>query len=426
MTSDSNLPDRPKLRPVEVSRVTHEGNDYFLLKDLRRFNDQSLMVPVPLGLYLQGIDGTNTLNEITKAAISGGAPEFPQETLDELISRLDDMLLLSNGKYSVEMEQRLDIYRSAPERTPALADLAYPSDTDDLRGYLDGFAFPYMNDDAMADNDLPAGVELKAVVSPHIDFERGGDSYGMIWEQVRDQLKDVELVVVFGTDHNGEGPRLTLTNQDYRTPLGMLDTDTELVDEIARILATDSTIDDHPFADEFNHANEHSIELATVWLHRAIGNSDAKMLPILCGSFGGLLEDDALNIDDHPAISRVIRLLQSVAGERRTIFIAAADLAHVGPAFGDTELMPKESEDRRRVESEDEVLMEAIVSGSRRRFFDAIRKNDDRNRICGFAPIYMTMWAADTTIGTWNGYQQCQADEEDTSFVSIAGAALFG
>jgi hypothetical protein len=38
----------------------------------------------------------------------------------------------------------------------------------------------------------------------------------------------------------------------------------------------------------------------------------------------------------------------------------------------------------------------------------------------------MTMWAADTTIGTWIGYQQCQADEEDTSFVSIAGAALFG
>ena len=426
MTSESNFPDRPKLRPLEVSRVTHEGNDYFLLKDLRRLNDQSLMVPVLLGLYLQAVDGTNTLNEITKAAISRGAPEFPQETLDELISRLDDMLLLSNGKYSVEMEQRLDIYRSAPERTPALAGLAYPSDTDDLRGYLDGFAFPYMNDYAIADNDLPAGVELKAVVSPHIDFERGGDSYGMTWEQVPDQLKDVELVVVFGTDHNGEGPRLTLTNQHYRTPLGMLDTDTELVDEIALILSTDSTIDDHPFADEFNHANEHSIELATVWLHRAIGNSDAKMLPILCGSFGGLLEDDALNIDDHTAISRVIRLLQSVADERRTIFIAAADLAHVGPAFGDIELIPKESEKRRRVESEDEVLLEAIVSGNRRRFFDAIRKNDDRNRICGFAPIYMTMWAADTTIGTWNGYQQCQADEQDTSFVSIAGAALFG
>ncbi|MDA0595935.1 MAG: AmmeMemoRadiSam system protein B [Chloroflexi bacterium] len=428
MTSDSNLPDRPKLRPIDVSRVTHEGSDYFLLKDLRRLSGQSLMVPVPLGLYLQGVDGTNTLNEITKAAISGGAPEVPRETLDELMGRLDDMLLLSNGKYSVEIKQLRDDFRSAPERTPALADLAYPSDTDDLRGYLDGFAFPYMNDDAMADDDLPADfdVKLKAIVSPHIDFERGGDSYGMIWEQVRDQLQDVELFVVFGTDHNGEGPRLTLTNQDYRSPLGMLETDTELVDEIARILSTDNTIDDHPFADEFNHANEHSIELATVWLHRAVGNSNAKMLPILCGSFDELLEDGVSNIDGHPEIGRVVRLLQSVADERRTMFIAAADLAHVGPAFGDTELMPKDSEDRRRVKAEDEVLLEAIVNGSRSRFFEAVKNNKDRNRICGLAPIYMTLWAADTTIGTWNGYQQCQADEDDTSFVSIAGAALFG
>jgi hypothetical protein len=426
MTSDLNLPDRPKLRPVEVNRVTHEGDDYFLLKDLRRLNDQSLMVPVPLGLYLQSVDGTNTLNEIMKAAISGGALEVTRETLEELISRLDDMLLLSNGKYSVEVEQRLNKYRRAPERTPALADLAYPSNKDDLRGYLDGFAFPYMNHNAMADTDLPIDVELKALVSPHIDFERGGDSYGMIWEQVRDHLKEVELFVVFGTDHNGEGPRLTLTKQDYRTPLGILSTDTELVDEIALILSADSTIENHPFADEFNHVNEHSIELATVWLHRAIGSSDAKMLPILCGSFGGLLEDDVSDIDGHPEINRVIHLLQSIAGERRTMFIAAADLAHVGPAFGDTELIPKESQYRQRVEAEDEVLMEAIVSGCRRRFFEAIRKNDDRNRICGFAPIYMTMWAADATIGMWNGYQQCQADEEDTSFVSIAGVALFG
>ncbi|MBN4064332.1 AmmeMemoRadiSam system protein B [Dehalococcoides mccartyi] len=428
MTSDSNLPDRPQLRPIDVSRVTHEGEEYFLLKDLRRLNDQSLMVPVPLGLYLQGVDGTNTLNEIMKEALSKGAPSVPRETLDDLMTRLDDMMLLSNGKYVADIEERLDEYRSAPFREPAMADLAYPSDPDDLRGYLDGFAFPYMNDEAMADDDLPADldVELKAVISPHIDFERGGDSYAMIWEQVRDQLQDVELFVVFGTDHNGDGPRLTLTNQDYQTPLGALETDTELVDEIARILSTDKSVDDHAFADEFNHANEHSIELATVWLHRAVGRSSAKMLPILCGSFGGIFEDGAPNIDDHPQISRVIRLLQEVASERRTMFIAAADLAHVGPAFGDTELSPKDSERRRDVQADDERLMEAIVNGSRRRFFDAIKNNGDRNKICGFAPIYMTLWAADATVGTWSGYQQCQADEDDTSFVSIAGAALFG
>jgi len=37
----------------------------------------------------------------------------------------------------------------------------------------------------------------------------------------------------------------------------------------------------------------------------------------------------------------------------------------------------------------------------------------------------MALWASEATTGTWNGYQQCQADEADTSFVSIAGAALY-
>jgi len=427
MTNESEHPDRPQLRPVEVSRITHEGSDYFLLKDLRQLSEQSLMVPAPLGLYLQGFDGNNTLNEIVKEAVSNGAPEVTQETLDDLVGRLDDMLLLSNGKYEAEVEQRLDEYRSSPDRKPALADLAYPSGTDDLRGYLDGFAFPYMNDDVMVDDDLPADldVELKAVISPHIDFERGGDSYGMIWELVRDQLQDVGLFVVFGTDHNGDGPRLTLTNQNYRTPLGVLETDTELVEEIARILSTDDSVDDHAFADEFNHANEHSIELATVWLQRAIGSSSAKMLPILCGSLGGSLGSTS-EVDDHPQIRRVMHLLQSVASERKTMFIAAADLSHVGPAFGDEVEMPKDSEDRRRVQADDERLLEAISRGNRRSFFEAIKVDADQNRICGLAPIYMTMWASDATIGVWNGYQQCQADQDDTSFVSIAGAALFG
>ena len=428
MSNSSTLPDRPELRPLEVNRIAHEGSEYFVLKDPQRLSDESLLVPVQLGAYLQNVDGTKTVEEIVEAALSLGATPVTAETLDDLLGRLDDMLLLSNGKYVAELDQRIAEYRDAPFREPALAGLAYPAEGDDLRGYLDGFAFPYMVDDARADDDLPADldVELKAIISPHIDFERGGDSYGMIWEQVRHELQDVELFVVFGTDHNGDGPRLTLTNQNYQTPLGELETDTELVDDIARILATDDSVADHAFANEFNHANEHSIELASVWLHRAIGNSNAKMLPILCGSFGSLLDDGAPNVDDHPQIGQVIRLLQSVAKDRKTLFVAAADLAHVGPAFGDTELMPKDSDGRRSVQVEDENLLDSITQGSRNRFLEHVKSNEDQYRICGLAPIYMTLWAADVTTGISNGYQQCQADEDDTSFVSIAGAALFG
>jgi hypothetical protein len=71
------------------------------------------------------------------------------------------------------------------------------------------------------------------------------------------------------------------------------------------------------------------------------------------------------------------------------------------------------------------LLLKSITRGDRKKFFDLIKAGDDRNKICGFAPIYMTLWASEATTGTWNGYQQCQADEAATSFVSIAGAALF-
>lgn len=423
MTTGSSLPDRPQLRPVEVSRITHEGSDFFLLKDPRRLSDQSLLVPLPLGAYLQNVDGSNTVEEIIEAALAMGAQPVPVEILDDLLGRLDEMFLLSNGKYADEIDRRLDDYRQAPARPAALAGLAYPAGVDDLRGYLDGFAFPYISESGSS-NSSPNG-KLTGIVSPHIDFERGGDSYAMIWEQVREELQDVELFVVFGTDHNGDGPRLTLTNQSYESPLGLLPTDTELVDDISRILAVDSTVDDHPFADEFNHISEHSIELASVWLHRAMGQTNAKMLPILCGSMGRLLLDGASRIEDHPQINRVVELLKETAKNRRTVFVAAADLAHVGPAFGDEEKMPTESDHRKRVETEDEHLLESIVAGNREKFFELIKSGADKNKICGLSPIYMTLWASEATNGVWNGYQQCQADEANTSFVSIAGAALY-
>ena len=108
MPGESDRPEKPQLRPVEVSRISHEGNDYFLLKDIQRISDQSLMVPVPLGLYLQGFDGTHTLSEAVESALANGAPAVPSEILDDLVERLDDLHLLSNGKYAGEVERQLE------------------------------------------------------------------------------------------------------------------------------------------------------------------------------------------------------------------------------------------------------------------------------------------------------------------------------
>jgi hypothetical protein len=126
---------------------------------------------------------------------------------------------------------------------------------------------------------------------------------------------------------------------------------------------------------------------------------------------------------DHPQIADAIGLLQQVALHRKTLFIAAADLSHVGPVYRDVD--SADDATRRDIEEFDSSLMDAVVRGDHESFLAAVRGDGDSSRVCGLAPIYMTLWAAGASSGRWLGYQQCAADENGGSFVSIAGAMLY-
>jgi len=102
-----------------------------------------------------------------------------------------------------------------------------------------------------------------------------------------------------------------------------------LVETLAEVLGPQNA-----FAEEVHHAHEHSIELAAVWLHFVRGGRPVALLPILCGSFGGFVageRDPAM----HEPFDAMLKALRASIGSRRALVVAAADLAHVGPAFGD-------------------------------------------------------------------------------------------
>jgi len=109
MTTGPTPPERPQLRPIEVSRISHEGSDFFLLKDPRRLSEESLLVPASLGPYLQNIDGTNTVQEIIEAASDPGVQPVPLELVDAdhpletgfvlLDFFLEELLLPSHGDH---------------------------------------------------------------------------------------------------------------------------------------------------------------------------------------------------------------------------------------------------------------------------------------------------------------------------------------
>jgi hypothetical protein len=99
--------------------------------------------------------------------------------------------------------------------------------------------------------------------------------------------------------------------------------------------------------------------------------------------------------------------------------VAAGDLAHIGPAFGDS--YPIDLVGRARLTAADEQLMAAICTGDAEVFFQRVKEERDRRRICGLPPIYLTLRYLDGAKGEVSGYMQCPADQRSTSLVSICG-----
>ncbi|HUX87897.1 MAG TPA: AmmeMemoRadiSam system protein B, partial [Chloroflexota bacterium] len=210
--------------------------------------------------------------------------------------------------------------------------------------------------------------------------------------------------------------KVTLTRQSYATPFGILPTAVDVVDAVAEAIGPEDA-----FEEELHHRKEHSIELATVWLHRLRQDAPPPVVPILCGSFYSFTEGEADPSTD-ARFERALDALRVATAGRRVLVVAAADLAHVGPAFGDSE--PYRDADRSRLATKDERLLSAVCEGDAHAFFGQLRDERDARRICGLPPIYLTLRFLGQTRGEVVGYDQCPADAEGGSLVSIGGVVL--
>jgi hypothetical protein len=122
------------------------------------------------------------------------------------------------------------------------------------------------------------------------------------------------------------------------------------------------------------------------------------------------------------SLAALIGAVSEATGSQKTMVIAAGDLAHVGPAFGDPYAI--DLVERARLRASDEELMASICAGDEEAFFQQVKEKQDRNRVCGLAPIYLALWLLGEAEGTVTGYAQCPADQEGNSFVSICGISL--
>jgi AmmeMemoRadiSam system protein B len=204
-----------------------------------------------------------------------------------------------------------------------------------------------------------------------------------------------------------------VTRKSYETPFGAATVDQDFVDALVQRAPLDC------FASELAHRNEHSIEFQAVWLRYLFGERrDVTIVPILT-SFAHEALTRGTGPEHDPRVAEFLDALvdTAAASGRRVAWVAGADLAHVGPRFGDAR--PLDAAAMTRIETEDRAMLEAVEAGDAGAFFASVAGDRDRRRICGLSPIYTMLRVLGGRRGELRHYGHTHDPECLVSFTSV-------
>jgi len=204
-----------------------------------------------------------------------------------------------------------------------------------------------------------------------------------------------------------------MTRKDYDTPLGPAPVARDFVEALASRAGQDC------FGSELAHRAEHSIEFQAVFLrYLYAGRRDVEIVPVLT-SFAHEALARGRGPEDDPRVPRFLEALDATiaASGRRVALVAGADLAHVGPRFGDPE--PVSADDLERIGREDREMLAAVEAADAGAFFESVARDDDRRRICGLSPIYALLRALGGGRGALRRYAQWPDPQGVVTFASV-------
>jgi len=402
--------DCPKLRPVEAVPFRRGESVLVQLFDPTRVADKVVVVPQEMLFLLSLLDGDHSVVDIQAALMRRFGQLVFSEQIEQVINQLDEALLLDSERFREHVRKMEEEFRRAPVREPCSAGSGYPADPEELVAMLDALHA------RLDDRPARGAGELVGLVSPHIDFERGGISYAHAYQALAAGC-DAELFVIFGTAHFARDALFILTTKDFRTPLGVAPTRGELVEKIAARCTQDL------FAEELVHKNEHSVEFQVVCLQHILGGREFQILPILCGSFERRVRDDD-SPREIPEVAEFLEALAEVvaASGLKACFIAGADLSHIGRQFGDEfDLTPTVMAD---VEAADRRTLGFLERMDPDGFNRDVCSDDNARHICGLPAIYALFAAVGAGRCDLLDYRQA-TDYDLQRAVTFASLALY-
>ncbi len=406
--------EHPKLNPLEAFPVEHEGQRVICLRDPNSMSDKVMLLSQETVYIISLFDGSNSIENIQQKCEEKFGQRIPDEELDHLINQLDEALFLDSKKFHDNKKKIVEDFHSSKVRPSIHAGHSYPLEADELRGLFKKFF-----DEAQKKEPYSKSEEkLRGLISPHIDFTRGGHLYARAYREL-DEHCEADTYIIFGTSHYADVDNpFILTRKGFETPLGISQTDNNLIDRMASACEWDI------FEGEIAHRTEHSIEFQVAFLQYLLGEKkDYKIVPILCNSYYSLVQAGKSPIED-ARISTFLNSFSNLVEElgHKAFIIAGVDMSHFGPKFGDRDQVNETI--LGRIKQRDLRSLEFSEKLDAEGFYRSVEEEKDWRKVCGLSSIYATLSTIQADNAKLLGYDQ--ALEPDTgSVVSFASMGFY-
>jgi MEMO1 family protein len=406
----------PKLRNVEPVPVMVQGRQAIGLRDPLQLGEGMVCVQREALAVLALLDGKHTLRDIQERLTRQSGQLVFLDYIRTILDRLDEALLLDDARFRQAFQDKVEDYRKRSFRPSSHAGLSYSANAEDLKKELDEL---FTGDGGPGLPDFFSGTERpKGLVAPHIDVRAGGRCFAQAYHALATGQPS-DIYVILGTGHAGVDGMFTATTLDFQTPLGTAHTDRDFVSALSEELGRDAA------AEEILHATEHVIEFQVIFLqHIMSGRHSFSIVPILCSLPHLIFDQDGIPQSDRLTFDRFCHALREVCrkSSKSICFVASADLAHIGPRYGDN-FVPHQGTISDVLEKDAEALAH-VEKLDVNAFIRSVARENDSRRICGFPPITTMLHCMDAREGRLLSLDFAQVDDRK-SFVSFTSMIFY-
>ncbi len=265
----------------------------------------------------------------------------------------------------------------------------YPQSEQTLRRQVDLF---------LSDAEKEVSIDAQIAIAPHAGYVYSGATAALTFRALKKQIEKKDAtVIIIGPNHTGLGKPVSISFDDWKTPLGNLSVDLRLA---AQIIKSNTIIEKNEVA----HLREHCIEVMLPFIQRI--NPNAKIIPICIG-----LGQKQVCVQIAKAIFEASK--KDEFKDRNITFLASSDFTHYQSA--------------QTAQKMDKMPIEYIKQLNSDEFYREVLQNE--LSICGVGPIicaieYAKLCAKKKAILLRYTNSAKQSGTDDSQVVAYASMAF--